>query len=139
MGKVILTVEATIQAPVSKVWEIWTTPAHIMQWNHASDDWHCPAVSNNLSAGGDFSYTMSAKDGSVTFDFAGRYTRVDPHKVIQYTISDGRNVEVTFSNQGDHTHVVEYFEAEDVHSPEIQIAGWQMILNNLKKYTETLH
>jgi uncharacterized protein YndB with AHSA1/START domain len=32
-------VEAVINAPVEKVWEIWTDPRHIIHSNNASDDW----------------------------------------------------------------------------------------------------
>jgi hypothetical protein len=30
------------------------------------------------------------------------------------------------------------FDAEDIHSTEQQIEGWQMILENLRKYVESL-
>ena len=35
-----ITIEATIQAQVTKVWKYWTMPEHIVKWNQASDDWH---------------------------------------------------------------------------------------------------
>jgi len=51
-----ITVQAVINAPVAKVWQLYTTPEHIMQWNHASDDWHTPRAENDLKPGGKFLY-----------------------------------------------------------------------------------
>jgi hypothetical protein len=53
------------------VWEAYTTPEGIKQWNAASDDWHTTSASVDLRKGGTFSSRMEAKDGSVGFDFAG--------------------------------------------------------------------
>jgi uncharacterized protein YndB with AHSA1/START domain len=137
-AKTVITVEASVNAPVEKVWKCWTAPEHIMKWNNASDDWHCPAAENDLKINGKFSYTMAAKDGSFSFDFGGVYTEVKEHKIIKYTIADGRTVEVIFAGRGNKTEVKESFEAENTNSLEIQRGGWQAILDNFKKYTESI-
>jgi len=131
-----ITVATTIQAPVEKVWKYWTQPEHIINWSFASEDWHTPAAENDLREGGKFSSTMAAKDGSMSFDFGGVYTKVDEYKVIEYTLGDERTVTITFSGDGNTTKVVETFEAEGQNSVEMQQAGWQAILDNFKKYTE---
>ena len=131
-----ITVEATIQAPVEKVWKLWTEPEHIIRWNNASDDWHTPSGTNDLRAGGTFSFRMEAKDGSFGFDFGGVYDEVVENKLIAYTLGDGRKVEIIFTSGGDQTTVTETFEAEQVNSVDLQKTGWQAILNNFKKYTE---
>ena len=100
-----ITVETTINAPVEKVWECWTEPRHITQWNQASDDWHTPRAENDLRAGGKFLSRMEAKDGSWGFDFSGQYDTVDMHKQIAYTMDDGRKVQVIFAAQDDTTTV----------------------------------
>jgi len=132
-----ITVQATVEAPIGKVWEYWSEPAHITQWCQASDDWHAPAATNDLRDGGTFSTTMAAKDGSFSFDFGGVYDKVINHQLIEYTMGDGRKVKVTFTSEGNSTNVVETFDAEETHSLEMQQGGWQAILNNFKKYTET--
>jgi uncharacterized protein YndB with AHSA1/START domain len=132
-----ITVEATIKAPVEKVWKNWTEPKHITQWCQASEDWHAPHAENDLRNGGKFKTTMAAKDGSVSFDFGGSYTNVEQHKTIKYTMDDGRKVDVNFSGNGNETKVIETFEAETENSPEMQRQGWQAILDNFKKYTES--
>lgn len=131
-----ITVEAKVNAPVEKVWSYWNEPAHVTKWNAASDDWHCPAGENNLVVGGSFSFTMAAKDGSFSFDFGGIYDVVDEHKSIAYTMEDGRRVEVSFTANGNTSHISETFDAETTNPIEMQQGGWQAILNNFKKYTE---
>ncbi|GEO04362.1 hypothetical protein AAE02nite_20260 [Adhaeribacter aerolatus] len=129
-------VETTIQAPVEKVWQYWTEPRHITQWNQASDDWHTPRAENDLRVGGAFLSRMEAKDGSFGFDFTGNYTEVQEHQQISYTMEDGRKVQILFEGNGPETTVIETFDAETNHSPEMQQAGWQAILNNFKNYVE---
>ncbi|HVD96832.1 MAG TPA: SRPBCC family protein [Cytophagaceae bacterium] len=135
-NKTVLTIEATVNAPVAKVWEYWNEPKHITQWAFASDDWHAPYAENDLRTGGSFKTTMAAKDGSFSFDFGGVYDNVKKHELIEETLGDGRKVKVIFQANGDQTHIVESFEAEDQNPHDMQQAGWQMILNNFKKYTE---
>ena len=134
--KTTLTVESTINAPVDKVWKLWTGPEHITKWNSPSDDWHTPRAENDLRVGGKFSSRMEAKDGSMGFDFAGVYDDVRNNEYIEYTIGDQRKVKVNFTTQGDKTKVVENFEAEDTHPLEMQQGGWQAILDSFKNYVE---
>jgi len=136
--KKVITVESTINAPVKKVWEYWTRPEHIVKWNHASDDWHSPWSKNDLRVGGSFSARMEAKDGSMGFDFGGVYNVIKSNEYIEYTIADGRKVQVSFSGSGHQTKVVETFEAESTNPVELQRGGWQAILDNFKKYTESI-
>ena len=131
-----ITVEATVQSPVEKVWISWTEPAHITQWCQASEDWHAPHAENDLRKDGKFVTTMAAKDGSISFDFGGVYTNVEKHKLIEYTIGDGRKVKITFEGNGNETKIVETFDAENINPIEMQRGGWQAILDNFKKYTE---
>jgi uncharacterized protein YndB with AHSA1/START domain len=133
-----ITVKISVARSVTETWESWTEPKHIVNWNFASDDWCCPSASNDLRAGGKFTARMEACDGSMGFDFGGEYLRVEPFKLIEYHIGDGRNVLVEFVEDGNQTMVTETFEAEGIHSVEMQKAGWQSILDNFRKYTESL-
>ncbi|MDH7460809.1 SRPBCC family protein [Chitinophagaceae bacterium 26-R-25] len=131
-----LTVEAIINAPLEKVWESFTNPEEVKQWNNASPDWHTPKAQNDLRKGGSFSYRMEAKDGSFGFDFGGVYDDVVEKELIEYTMGDGRTVKVLFKEEDGQTEVVETFEAEDQNSLEMQQAGWQAILDNFKNHVE---
>lgn len=134
--KTTITVSAIINAPVAKVWEIWTNPEHIKQWTFASDDWHAPYADNDVRVDGTFKTTMAAKDGSFSFDFAGVYTKVENHKHLAYVLGDGREVVITFTEDGDTTKVVETFDPESQNSIEMQQSGWQSILDSFKNYVE---
>jgi uncharacterized protein YndB with AHSA1/START domain len=133
---VSLTVRATIAAPLEKVWQYWTAPQHIMQWNNASPDWHTPKAENDLRIGGKFSSRMEAKDGSMGFDFWGTYTAVDPLARIAYTMGDGRLADIRFTGDDAAATVTETFDAEETNALELQQGGWQAILDNFKQYAE---
>jgi uncharacterized protein YndB with AHSA1/START domain len=134
--KTVITVNTEVKAPIEKVWDYFTQPKHVTKWNNASDDWHTTKAENDLRAGGNFSFRMEAKDGSFGFDFGGKYDAVDEHAYIEYTLGDGRKVDVSFTAEDNKTKLVENFEAESTHSIEMQKNGWQAILDNFKKYTE---
>lgn len=129
-------VEAIINAPVKKVWDYFTKPEHIINWNFASDDWCCPRAVNELKPGGKFSWRMESKDGSAGFDFEGVYAEVQEYKKIKYTLGDSRVVEIIFNPEGYSTNISETFDAENFPAHELQKTGWQAILNNFKKYVE---
>lgn len=133
-----VTVETTVDASIDKVWESWTDPKHITQWCHASEDWHAPYADNDPVTGGKFKTTMAAKDGSFGFDFEGIYSLVIPKELIQYELEDGRKVSIDFTTDSGKTRVIEKFDAETMNPVEMQREGWQAILDNFKKYTESL-
>ena len=132
-----ISIETTVNAPIEQVWSAWVTPENIKHWNFASDDWYCPDALIDLTVGGKFSYRMEAKDGSMGFDFEGRFTSIDANNHIEYALEDGRKVSITFSKVEQGIRIVETFEAEDEHSGEQQKQGWQSILNNFKRHVET--
>lgn len=130
-----ITVETTVRAPVETVWRAWTTPADICQWNAASDDWHTTKASVDLRVGGAFSSRMEAKDGSMGFDFAGTYTQVVEHRLIECAFGD-RTLRVEFEPAEGGVTVRETFDAEPTHSIEQQRQGWQSILSNFARHVE---
>ena len=131
-----ITIETTVAAPVETVWQAWTTPEDIKQWNAASDDWHTTASTVDLRVGGAFSSRMEAKDGSMGFDFAGTYTKIVPNKLIECTFGD-RVLVVEFVEGSNGVTVRETFDAEETHSIEQQRTGWQAILDRFAKHVES--
>ncbi len=131
-----VTVQTIINSDLKKVWNYWTTPKHITNWNFATSEWHCPSAENDLTVGGKFSSRMEAKDGSMGFDYSGTYTKIEPLSIIEYTLEDGRKVGINFKQKGDAIEVIETFDVEDTNTLEQQRQGWQAILDNFKAYTE---
>lgn len=136
MNTTKITISAAISAPVTKVWECYTLPKHITQWNFAADSWHCPSASNNLVVGGKYVARMEAKDGSFGFDFEAIYDEIIPGKSLVYTMLDDRSASITFRINGDTTEVTIAFDAENENDVDMQRSGWQAILNNFKSYVE---
>jgi uncharacterized protein YndB with AHSA1/START domain len=134
--KTVITIETLVNAPLTKVWDLYTTPFHVLHWNNASPDWVTTFAINDLKEHGKFNYRMEARDGSFGFDFSGKYREVLPHQRISYKLDDDRTVDVDFNQKVDHTHVKVAFEAETQNSVELQQQGWQAILNNFKNYVE---
>jgi uncharacterized protein YndB with AHSA1/START domain len=132
-----ITVEATADVPVAKVWKAWNTPEDIVQWNAADPSWHTPKSENDLRVGGKFKNRMEAKDGSFGFDFEGVYDKVEPLKEISYTMGDGRQATTLFEEQDGKTNIQTTFDAETENDAELQKQGWQAILNNFIKYVES--
>ena len=143
-----LTVSTTISAPLETVWNALWNPEHIVHWGFAdAATWHCPwAKGEEPQVGEVFTTRMEARDGSFGFDLTAKYTEVTPMRSMSYTLGEmreyfldaGRVVDVTLEETPEGVLVTEVFDAEDIHSTEQQIAGWQMILENLKKYVESL-
>lgn len=131
-----ITVQAIVKAPAVKVWEYWNKPEHITGWAFANEGWEALKAENDLRVGGNFKISMSAKDRSHSFDFAGTYTAVKENQLIEYDLSDGRHVKVEFSEVPDGVKVVETFEPEEENTEDMQRSGWQAILSNFKKYAE---
>lgn len=133
-----INVSVTVNAGLQLAWDCYTAPAHIVNWNFASDDWCCPSATNDLRVGGKYAARMEAKDKSFGFDFEAIYEEVVPQQILSYRLSDRRKVEVFFSLADGHTEVVITFDAETQNSKDLQRNGWQAILNNFKKYTESM-
>ena len=129
-------IDTKVKAPIEKIWDYWVEPEHIVQWSHASDDWHTPRAENDIRTGGKFVSRMEARDGSMGFDFGGVYDEVIRYKRIAYTMGDDRSVTIDFNEENDGVRIVQSFDPESRNSREMQRDGWQAILDNFKKYVE---
>jgi len=132
----MIQVETLIQASIETVWDCFTNPKHIIHWNFASPDWHCPKATNDLIEGGEFHYIMAAKDGSSEFDFWGTFQQIKEREHLEILLGDDRKMSVIFESKGNETHKKEFFEPESENSLELQKAGWQAILFSFKNYVE---
>lgn len=131
-----ITIKTIVRRDVGDVWRMWTTPADIQHWNHASEDWSCPYAENDLRVGGKFLFRMSANDGSTSFDFVGTYTDIQEHALIAYALEDGRKIHIVFESIDNTTKITEQFDPESENPLEMQRDGWQAILNNFKNHAE---
>jgi uncharacterized protein YndB with AHSA1/START domain len=129
-------VKTIVLADKQKVWDYYTKPEHITKWNFADLSWHCPRATNDMRIGGRYVARMEAKDGSFGFDFEAVYTEINPGKNFTYEFG-GRFATVEFNEKDGQTEVIIKFDPETQNTIEFQRKGWQAILDNFKKYTET--
>ena len=134
--KILLCAETEVNAPIEKVWKLWTTPEDIMLWNAPSDDWYTANVENNVHAGGKFLFEMASRDGNSGFDYTGVYEKVSIHRLIAHTLTDGRKTTITFG-EGTPVKITETFEAADDLPADMQRSFCQAVLDRFKKYAES--
>lgn len=130
-----IVVSTVVQAPIEEVWRAYTTPEDIKVWNTASPDWHTTSATVDLRPGGKFSSRMEAKDGSFGFDFAGEYTNVVQHQLIEYAFGE-RVASVEFVEGAGGVTVRVTFDGEQTHSEEQQRTGWQAILESFARHVK---
>jgi uncharacterized protein YndB with AHSA1/START domain len=128
-----ITVSTIVAAPLADVWHAYTAPDDIKVWNAASSDWHTTSAEVDLRVGGKFCSRMEAKDGSFGFDFAGEYTNLIPHQLLEYSFGE-RHASVEFTEVSQGILVKVTFDPETTHTEEEQRDGWQAILDNFAKY-----
>jgi uncharacterized protein YndB with AHSA1/START domain len=131
-----ITIKVTVLADKQKVWNYYIQPEHITKWNFADPSWHCPTATNDLNVGGRYVARMEAKDGSFGFDFDAVYKEVNQGQNFTYEFG-GRLATVEFKEENGQTEVIVTFDPETDNSIDLQRQGWQAILDNFKKYTET--
>ena len=132
-----ITVKAEIATTSDSAWELYTSPLHIVNWNFASPEWHCPSAENDLRVGGVNIARMEAKDGSMGFDFKATYSHIEIGNEFTYIAEEAREVNVAFFQIDKGTKITIVFDAEEINPPELQQQGWQSILDNFKKYAES--
>lgn len=134
----MITVKNTVIGSIDKVWELWTLPEHIMNWNTPGEDWHTSYAENDLKVAGKFKFTMSSKDLNVVFDFEGFYTKIEKNKVIAYKLGDDRIASVHFEQNGNKVNITEIFEPQKQDSESMQQEWCQAVIDNFKNYAECL-
>jgi uncharacterized protein YndB with AHSA1/START domain len=128
-----ITIHAVMPLAPEKVWEYYTEPKHITQWNFAHPSWHCPSASNDLRVGGKYLARMEARDGSAGFDFEAIYDEINIGSFFRYGMG-GREVTVEVLAHKEGSEITVSFDPENENPIELQRQGWQAILDNFKSY-----
>src|SRR4249920_1835388 len=136
LNKTQLVAEICINAPIEKVWDVWTNPGHIVHWNNISDEWHTPRAENDLRVGGRLFLRMEKKDNSGGFNYECFYDEIVARQKISHTGSDNRKTTILFFDAEDGVKLIETFDPESKTPLDIQQAFCQSILNKFKSYVE---
>lgn len=118
------------------VWDTWNDENQMKYWMFISDDYEVKNPHNDLKIGGGYSYQMVSKNGGFDFDYSGTYTAIELNKFIAFTMNDGRKAEIVFSVIEDVVHIEMQFEPVDEQDIDVQLNGWQALLNNFKNHVE---
>ena len=142
-------IERTFDAPVDRVWELWTDPEHFKAW-YGPEGATIPVARMDVRVGGDRLVCMEVQtpSGAMTMWFAGQYLEVIPNERLVYTeaISDetgivpppgdgaGRppgvtEVRVELASLGGRTNMVLTHVGIPADSPGA--TGWTMALDKL--------
>jgi uncharacterized protein YndB with AHSA1/START domain len=107
-----------IDAPLEKVWEAWTNPSHIKNWNFSTNEWKIDQVMNDLKMLGQFHINYRDKNGSFAHEVKGTYTNVESNKMLKYINKHGR------------TSTVEFIEKTNINNlSHLNTKGIQIILS----------
>lgn len=133
-----ITVERRIHAPVEDVWRAFNAPEEIVQWD-GSPAWQTVWAQNELRAGGWLRLRMAGRQGGPGFDFAARYTRVEPHRLIEWQDEEGRRVRVEFLPWEGGVTLRQTFEAEAPERADAERADWQAVLDRFARHVMARH
>lgn len=134
----VLSVSIDINQSLDSVWDTWNDEKHMRYWLFISDDYEVKNSRNDLRIGGGYSYRMVSRNGGVDFDYGGTYTAIELGKYIAFTMKDGRKGEIEFSVIEDVVHLEVKFEAVEEQDANVQLDGWQALLNHFKNHVESL-
>jgi uncharacterized protein YndB with AHSA1/START domain len=94
-----------LNAPITKVWDVWTTPDHIKNW------WGPNGFTNTITMmelheGGHWNLVMHGPDGT-DYDNESIFTQVEKHKKIAYHHLSGHEflATITFEERGNETYM----------------------------------
>ena len=128
------TVTTNIESGMEKVWEHYTLPRHIINWNFPDPDWQCNNVENLLKVDGSFSYRMEEKVGDNGFEYSGTYTEIVPKSKIEFNLKDGRKVTLIFEELEGSVSLTRTFEVGSSSELEDEQIDWQAVLDNFRGY-----
>lgn len=155
-----ITITRVINAPVARVWEAWTTPAHLINW------WGPDGFTNtfheiDIREGGVWRFMMHGPDGT---DYPNKivYKEIVKHERLVYEHSDdtgrpsgephseaGENPvthfhdTVTFEDLGDKTKITMtmLFATKEIRDETIKfgaVEGGNQTLGKLEEYVKTM-
>lgn len=128
-----------IPAEPERLFEAWTSPAHLCRW-WGPPGGHCVSAIVELRVGGRYQLDNTLADGS-TVIISGQFTVVDAPRKLAYTwqVRPGPDrselVTVTFAARDAGTKItVEHVQIHDEHSKAEHAAGWTACLDRLAAY-----
>lgn len=129
------TISRTFDAPLARVWEVWTQPHHFEHWFHAAPG----SVELDVRPDGAWSARLETPHGDMVL--TGHYREVDPYKKLVWTLDmpDEQVVmHATFTDRGAQTEIVYGQNVVGPFTCEQAIEGATGIHDSLAEYLAQL-
>ncbi|HYX38944.1 MAG TPA: SRPBCC domain-containing protein [Oligoflexus sp.] len=78
-------VDRTVNAPLAKVWQVWTDVESMKKW-WSPKDYTAPVINSDFQVGGSFLYSMRSPKGDMHWN-TGKYTEIVPNQKIVSNMS----------------------------------------------------
>nr|WP_299389034.1 SRPBCC domain-containing protein [Allomuricauda sp.] len=137
-----LTLERTLNAPISLVWEAWTQPEHIAQW-WGPKGMQTKILEHDFREGGQWKYAMTMPDGN-EFIADGVYKTIVKHECIISSanfkpMTEGVEIQALFKSEGDTTHMTFncVHDTEEYCKQQEQMGfynGWGSVFDRLAEF-----
>ena len=138
-----LHIERTVQAPVERVFDAWTSEEVLLRWWHAEVGWETSDAEVDLRVGGAVRVVMRDPAEGRDVGGGGIYTEVDPPRRLAFTWTwDGDTrqmlIEIDFEEAGDATNVrFTHSLLWDEEAARRHEYGWNKLFDNLERTLET--
>lgn len=129
------TLTQILDAPVEKVWRVWTEPAHFAQWFGAHPD----SVAIDLRPGGKWAATMATPQGD--FPMGGEYEEVVHHERLVWNMAFPTGTVVmsaTFTDRGAQTEAAYHQACANEEELAMASEGAQQLMTSLANYLKTV-
>jgi uncharacterized protein YndB with AHSA1/START domain len=157
ISKDAIVVERTFNAPVERIWQMWTQPQHLKNW-YGPQGFSVTITEMDVRVGGRHLFCMTSADGSTKMWLVGEYTEIVPNKRLVYTdsMSDEQGnilppsafgqsddfptvtvVTVALENMNGRTKMV-VTHAGVPANDEGASAGWEQAFTKMADYIETV-
>jgi len=137
-----VTINRTLKAPISLVWEAWTQPQHISQW-WGPKGMDTKVIEHDFRVGGHWKYSMLMPDGN-EFITDGIYSEIIELKKIASTanfkpMTEGVEIQALFEANGEETHftfhIIHPTEEYRIQQEKMGILnGWGSVFDRLEEF-----
>lgn len=130
-----ITIERTLNAPIDRVFDAFTTPEDLREWHHAGGGWQTPYAEVDARVGGKQKIAYANPQGKVEFEIESEFTIVDKPNKLEYIFGD-RTITIDFEEADGKTKLTLEIDIENKNDKELQLKGWSEHVDNLQNYME---
>ncbi len=125
----------SVSSPISHVWNVFTTPTHVMNWVIPTNEFTSTPVIENFVVGANFHFPIVSENGTpFEFDFKGTFTNIIPGSFLAYTLENGTTLFVSFVVNGENVELTYSVDFGSNPTSEFHLNYFNTIMTNFKSY-----